>query len=505
MSVLIPRDPPFLTDRDFKSLREAVMSRADERKRQQKIRSEILMGDWSEPLARKIDAIHTSPFFATQVKRFLSVAVNLGGLLTSTLAVAYKLGVRREVADDDASEDALRKFYAQAGADLEAPQWNRISFLEGPTLVVPRVTENGAGRFVTVPPHAYDVVVDPDDPFKSPPLAAGWKLPLADHDGSPAFVIVDGLAYFWLDKNGKVINVEPHRVGMFPGVVKRAYLPTKDWWSLDKMAFVADATMLVGYFFARLNMRRKQQDGKSTSVIGSTENIPTAQALIPGEKPLIFDVASGEDVKVTVHDMNLSVGDHLAHIRFLIESTVEQFGIPQSAVTFDVAGKETTDFSLSVSHDRLTHLRADQLPFYRRSERELAVKTALVMQDSNHPLRFQVDPESILENFRTEFPELNRVGDPQQVQATEEFELSHFLADEVDLMMRRHPEMNRVQAQRALLDNLETRAAFAKELAERNLVLDVRKGMLSTPEVFGAMGGRPTSADTEEVANDDRN
>ena len=110
-----------------------------------------------------------------------------------------------------------------------------------------------------------------------------------------------------------------------------------------------------------------------------------------------------------------------------------------------------------------------------------------------------MDVDAVLDTFRVEFPDLNRAGDPMETARLEDWELSHSLIDEVDLVQRRHPEMTREQAAAYIEAKINTRSAIAEALAERNLVLDQARGMLSTPEVFGRMGGRPTTQESDQA------
>jgi len=457
---------------------------------QAEARAKIMRGDWAELLKQKINDVHVSPFFASQVEKFASTTINVAQLIAGNVAVVYKMGARRLV-DDERSQDALRQYYAEASVDAQAPSWNRLSFAAGPVLAVPRVTSHGTGKVETFASDAFEVLADPEDPMGAPPLAAIWKMSAQQPDGA-VYEAADGVAYYRIGGHGEVLSALPHDVGVFPGVLMRSRLADPhDPHDIAATDFLAGSTLLVGYFFARLNMRRKQQDANTTTIAGSVENMPKAQALIGGERPLILHTTAGDDVSVDVHDLNMAPDQHIKHINAIMEWTVEQVGIPQSAVTFDTSGKETDSIALNVSADRLATLRAAQVPFFRRAEKELAIKSALVMRAMGHPLRFDIDPQAVMDSFRVEFPDLNRAGDPLAVSQLEDWELSHMLIDEVDLVMRRHPEMTRAQAEAHLQAKIESRSRIAQQLAERNLILDTSSGMLSTPEVFGRMGGRP--------------
>lgn len=333
----------------------------------------------------------------------------------------------------------------------------------------------------------------------APPLAVAYRLDAEGADGAK-FEVVDGMAFYRVGRQGQILSFREHGAGVCPAVIMRTRLPEpRDPHEVHATSFLATATLLVGYFFARLNMRRKQQDGKTTTIAGNVENMPTQQALIAGERPLILHTTAGDDVAIEVHDLNMSPDAHVRHIRSIIEWTVEQMGIPQSSVTFDTIGKETDSVSLNVSAERLATLRSAQVPFFRRAEKELAIKSAAVMRSMGHPLGASVDVDAVLDTFRVEFPDLDRAGDPMEMARLEDWELSHMLIDEVDLIQRRHPEMTREQAAAYIEAKIKTRSVIAEALAERNLVLDPARGMLSTPEVFGRMGGRPPTQESDQA------
>lgn len=495
-TIITAADPgEWISERDFAALIKPLLH-PPPWAGESEARAKIMAGDWHDLLVAKIREVHSSPYFASQVELFATTTINVAQVIATNVAVVYKMGARRLV-DSEATSDALRRFYAEAGADARAPAWNRLAFATGPVLVVPRVTAHGTGRMDTLTADRYMVLRDPEDPLMAPPLAAVWRLDDGAHDGAK-LEMVDGAAFYRVGPHGQILNLVEHGAGICPAVIMRTRLPEpRDPHEVHATSFLATATLLVGYFFARLNMRRKQQDGKTTTLAGNVERMPTQQALIAGERPLVLETAGGEDVSVNVYDLNLSPDAHIRHIRAIIEWTVEQMGIPQSSVTFDTIGKETDSVSLNVSAERLASLRSAQVPFFRRAEKELAVKSAAMMRAQGHPLAPVVDVDSVLESFRVEFPDLDRAGDPLEMSRLEDWELSHMLIDEVDLVMRRHPEMTRAQAAAYLEGKIETRSTIAAALAERNLVMDPSRGMLSTPQVFGRMGGRPTQGNDQ--------
>ena len=169
-SIITAAEPgEWISERDFAALMRPLLT-PPPWVAESEARAKIMVGDWHDLLVGKIREVHASPYFASQVELFATTTINVAQVIATNVAVVYKMGARRMV-DSEPTSDALRKFYAEAGADARAPAWNRLAFAAGPVLVVPRVTAHGTGRMDTFTPDRYIALHDPEDPMMAPASA----------------------------------------------------------------------------------------------------------------------------------------------------------------------------------------------------------------------------------------------------------------------------------------------------------------------------------------------
>ena len=321
-------------------------------------RLRILQEDFRLEIIDRILQTHDQPQVRDRIAKFASVAVNPARDITSAVAIAYDSGVRRLLkgASPDA-QAAFSELVKESQAATKAPHWNKYAFFLGPTLVVPCIRK-GRLSLDLIRPEVCDIRADPEDPMGTP-AAAAWS-----SSGSAAFVLLDDTAWRYLDDRGKdTKDPQEHGYGQFPGAVFRLDEPVDDWWPRNYQERLVDATITTAYTYAKMQWVRKSQNKKLLMVIGETEGLPKGQVLDP---ELALTITSNpQATTVQVADFDSSPQHFLDEIRFTLETIIESYGIPQSAVSYDI-GKDGGPLALSIKKERLGHLREAQIPYLTR-------------------------------------------------------------------------------------------------------------------------------------------
>ena len=445
-------------------------------------RLRILQEDFRDSILERIRETHMDPTVQHRISKFANVALNPAKDITQAVAMSYDLGVRRVLRG--ASEEAQLAFAAlvkETEAATLAPTWNRYAFLLGPTIVVPCV-KKGRVAFELLRPDVVDLRQDPEDPL-GPPAAALWSA----HGGDAAYVALDGDAWHYLNEQGREIRTSRHGLGFFPGAVFRLDHPTDGWWPRNYQERLVDATITIATTYAKMQWVRKSQNKKLLVLIGETGDIPRGQLLDP-ELALTIESRSQNATTVGVEDFNTSPDNFLAEIRFTLENVIESVGIPQSAVTYDVA-KDGGFMAASFKKERLGHLREAQTPFLDRGEHRLWPATVAIAQAAGHPLGTKLPPpDEIADMLGVEWPRLKTIDDPLQREQLYREQLKRGGVSPIDMIQEDHPELTRAECEQLMRKNLGDYAALATELAERNLVLDLASGIITSAASFGKLG-----------------
>lgn len=445
-------------------------------------RLRILQEDFRESILERIRETHMDPTVQARISKFASVALNPAKDITQAVAMSYDLGVRRLL--PGASEEAQLAFAAlvkETEAATLAPTWNRYAFLLGPTIVVPCV-KKGRIALELLRPDAVDLLADPEDPMGAP-SAAVWGA----HGGDAAFVALDGDAWHYLNEQGREIRTSRHGLGYFPGAVFRLDHPADSWWPTNYQERLVDATITIAATYAVMQWVRKSQNKNILVVTGETQDIPRGQLLDP-ELALTIESRSQSATTVSVENFNTSPENFLAEIRFTLENVIESVGIPQSAVTYDVA-KDGGFMAASFKKERLGHLREAQTPFLARGEHRLWPSVVAIAQAAGHPLgRKLPPPDEIADMLRTEWPRLKTIDDPLQREELYREQLKRGGVSPIDMIQEDHPELTRAECAKLMRENIGDFAALTSELSERNIVLDLASGVLASSAAFGKLG-----------------
>lgn len=446
-------------------------------------RLRLLQEDFRADILARIHETHAEPSIRERIAKFASVAINPARDVTQAVAIAYDLGVRRVLRG--ASEEAQLAFAAlvrESGAATKAPVWNRFAFMLGPTLVVPAV-RRGKLRLELIRPDAADVMLDPEDPMGLP-AAAVW----AAHGGGADFVMLDGDGWRFLDEKGQDARpAQVHGLGYMPGAVMRLDEPADSWWPRNWQERLVDGTITCAYTYTKMQWVRKSQNKKFLTVIGDTEGIPKGQLVDP-ELALVANVTQTNPLSVVVHDFDTSPEHFLQEIRFTIETLVESYGIPQSAVTFNV-NEDGGSLATAIQKDKLGHLRQSQIPFLARGEADLWPAAVAVARVAGHPLAAKLPPpDEIREMLDVQWPAMRTIDDPIQRETLYRERLKRGGVSPLDMIQEDHPELTRDECRDLLAANVADYSWLVDAITSRGLMMDLASGLVASSQALGAMG-----------------
>ncbi|MBL9105182.1 MAG: hypothetical protein JNL82_29825 [Myxococcales bacterium] len=446
-------------------------------------RLRILQEDFRADIVQRIHETHMEPSVRNRIAKFVSVALSPARDVTRAVACAYDLGVRRVLRG--ASEEAQLAFASlvrESQAATKAPTWNAFAFFLGPTIVVPAVRK-GRLALELLRPESTDVLADPEDPMGTP-AAAAW----AAHGGGADFVVLDAASWRYLSDAGKDVKTpQGHGLGYFPGAVFRLDEPIDAWWPRNYQDRLVDATITVATTYAKMQWVRKTQNRKLLSVIGDTEGIPRGQMIDP-ELAFTIETKIPNATQVQVYDFNTSPSGFLEEIRYTYENVIESYGIPQSAVTFNVA-EDGGGEAVRIQKDKLGHLRQAQIPYLSRGETDLWPNAVAIARVAGHPLAAKLPPpDEIREMLDVQWPAMRTIDDPIQREALYKERLKRGGVSPLDMIQEDHPELTRDECRALLAANVEDYAWLVDSITSRGLAMDLASGLVASSQALGAMG-----------------
>lgn len=419
--------------------------------------------------------------------------------------------------EENPEQEAFQKLVTESMLDSLLPELNRLALLCGPVLVFPVIRgKRRRMQFDVVLPHQYEVLQDPDDPHGEP-LAACWELfdindphqqdpRMWSAEDRPNFLVVDHRGWHYFDTragidNPKRIRSERHAVGEFPGASLRLWRSfDESWHGHFPHKRLIDGTISVGFINTTAGFVRKSQCKKLLYVKGDLEEAPKRQVLDP-EGAARFDVQSPHLIDFNAIDFDTSPNNFITHALWVYQSLAEAYGAQSVSMAANSSTSNFMEGRFQFSHDALTEVRNEQIPFCRAFEHDLAVKMVAVARGSkptsdddngiggkdppdivNLP-----DPEKVRESFTVEFPKLARTyADPRQRADDTDWLISKGSLTQLDVLRWDNPTLTDDQLLDLLLQNLEVQSKVNDIKASRNMPNDGES--VTAPEAQGRMG-----------------
>lgn len=482
---------------------------SDAHKVEAKRRYDIYSEDFRSLIAEKIFETHEDQETKRAMTKFVDVTMNPALDMTRQLCMLWRDPVKRYVEGaSEASNEALTDMYKESWIDAYALLWNQMAFIIGPVTVVP-VLRGGRMQYETLLPFYYDVLVDPDNPYGSP-LAVAWTV---DEGSRGTFgydaVVVDATTYrYYKVQAGRpqLVSQFEHSVGACPATTLRfSIAPNGDWYNSGYNQRLVDGTLVLGVVNAALNFTRKAQNKRLLVGIGDFGERPSKGQRLDPEIPLIIDTPSIGSVDLKTLDFDTRPHSFIEHALWIYQNLAEAYG---ASTVYMGTGASTQAESqrFDFTHERLTEVRNEQLPFARAFETELAWKTVALARSLDWD-RAEALPQVQLvkEKFQVEFPKLSRTyANPMSEVEHMEALMRHGVISNVDFMRKYYPYLSDEEIKKKLMDNIAQMADTNDFLASRNMSLDAdTQRAMSASQINGSMGGRRAYHGTESGESDE--
>jgi len=441
--------------------------------------------------------MYSTPEIRAGILAHVSVLKNLQRQVTNAIAVAYSRPPSRVFKDVDETE--ARKFataYREAGTDELAEQWNRQSFFLGVVHVLPRYEqdEQGGGRltWVTVLPDCADVLFDPKGE-KDPSVL------VYETTGHGAVrVAVDSERWWWLNERWEVVREEEHNMNMRPWVVFRwEQPPSFDYWNRGQAQDIYEATLEMGRLLAHMRWVRKNYSKKTETLhLGQNVKAPPGQNM--GAIEPIVTIGDG-DHEFEVHDTAVPPDAFIVEMRELTEAVLEGHGLPANVVDFNTASTQDASNAFAPAklnkHEALVKVRDKSVKMYKRAELELAVRAVAVLRAHGQS---QLTEQQVRESLSILFASLSFADTPVARMASAKAQQSMMQTNPIALYQAENPGATTEEARAAVLENIRIIAELNAELVSYNMTIDADKGLMTTAQINGMIGGELSAAESGE-------
>lgn len=430
----------------------------------------------------RIAAVYETAVTKESISRHVDHRQNLLKKMADRVAIAYDVPPARELKGvEEGKQRAFLAAYKEAETNLHATCWGRDAWLCNVVHVLPRV-ELGRLTWVTVRPHAADVIYDPRGEAKPSILIYETR------SRGARYVAVDGERWWWIDERWELVpgGDEPHAMGQRPWAEFRCAAPPEDdYWDRGRGQILVDATLEIGRLSAHLGWARKIHSKNAAYIIvGAEDDLPPGQTL-NGEDMLF---ARGDGIRVGTLDMIVPVKDFEDEIAQISRDVAEAIGVPYSEASR----------SQELDQAQLSKVRDGHIKWLRVGEEQAARSAAAELVRTGHP--GAVDPGTVGTAFNVDYAPLTYAESPKARVETAQAEMSVGRTSEFRFYQREH-QVTLEQAREAVMQNLADRAEFMQVVTTRNLPLNAENDGASIPELQGQIGGR-TAAMNEEIQSE---
>lgn len=472
----------------------------------------MLQENWRHIVYAYVNAIYKTDAVKQNISKRIKRTFNILLQITRRVCVVYKQPpVRRLKGAPQASQDAWSALMREAQVATKMQDVEKRVFAANVDILVPTVYDDPSGRgkrlrYDELLPHCTEVYTSDHYPMGPPDSAVYTVKSGSDFDGQPLrTAALDAYATRYYDQRDRLVRTEPHGAGIFPGVAFRLEHPIDDWWCSDRGAGVVEATVEGSHLLARLDWIRNAQD-RYREVMASEELSRISTQVAGAEGPLEIPV-NPDAFRYEVFDVNTPITNHEQHIKLYLHQAAESVGVPSVLVDFDFSSGNTANTSpqsAAAQHAALADLRNQHIEWYREAERELAWRTALVLQGAGHPFADLLPPDMVADSFEIEFPELTFVEHPTTRVAVARDRIAIGLSSTVREYQREHPDLTFEESKAQVIAIAEEEGEL-NELYIRNNWPRGAAEKQTLAQAQGAQGGQASGAarQPEDSTDDD--
>lgn len=470
----------------------------------------MLQENWRHIVYAYVNAIYKTDAVKQNISRRIKRTFNVLLQIARRVCVVYKQPpVRMLKGAPKSAQDAWALLMRESQIATKMQDVEKRVFAANVDIIVPVVFDDPSGRgkrlrYDELLPHCTEVYTNDHFPMGPPDVAVYTVKSGNEFDGQPLrTAALDSYAVRYYDQRDRLVRTEPHGAGIFPGVPFRLEHPIDDWWCSHRGAGVVEATIEGAHLLARLDWVRNGQD-RYREVMASEQLARISTQVAGAEGPLEIPV-NPDEFRYDVYDVNTAITNHQEHIKLYLHQAAESVGIPSVLVDFDFTTGNTANTNpqaAAAQHAALADLRNQHIEWYREAERELAWRTALVLQGSGHPLAEDLPPDMVAETFEIEFPELTFVESPQARIAVAKEKIAVGLSSTIREYQREHPSLTFQEAEAEVIKIAEEEGRL-NELYIRNNWPRGSAEKKTLAQAQGEQGGLASGEARQEDTDDD--
>lgn len=479
-------------------------SNRDPHRRQIAKKWDILTGAVQAHAEKRLEGQYSSDVAREGTKSQISRTMNPAQDIVTRLCQVYQNGVRRRVAGTTKKKNkALAQLYREAHASAMGQDWNREAYFVGPDTVVPRV-KSGRMAFDTILPHRRIPVLDEDDPCGKP-LGVIYEASRQGDYCTLVSVDQQRTAVWSTGPGGQLKEIasvpnssEQEQAAPFAELRFDTPRDPADYDSSWRHQRLADGTVDAVVVAAVMGHVRKTQNKKLLYVQGALEALTKGQNLGDPDKPVFLPTPVGQENSLAFGsiDFDQPVDSFLAQLRFLYAAMAESTGVP-AMVSME------GPIDLQFAYDGLSEERDSQIVFVDEFERDLACAMVMAAVDGGHPVADDLPSvEEVRKGLTVQYGKMSRrLSDPLAEQQALDWEVRHGLISVLDLLGKRHPDLDDEELLKKLQETLETNTQYWDFMARTNMAgqdpgsgapVDPSGKVVSAAQANGARGGRPS-------------
>lgn len=448
------------TDEVSRFLRDNYISSDAERMRRRDAmrRLDLYKDRADESIIALIERLFDNPKVKSLRKSFAAIAAyqNVSKRITNEISRVYSQPATRLI---EADQDRYLLLQRITRLDRKMRLANRYTNLLNETVIWPRIDPvSGRVEIRIVTPDRFFAVASPTDPLDLVAIIidrhpTGKRVRPTD----PHWLVATDTEFFWLDKDGRVIEgswVE-HGLGRIPMVLAHREEPDDSLLNPSPGGDIVDAHLAVALLNVLL-LKGQKSGTRVPYVSGDLSSTPEGQ---PMDEETIVEF--GEGVQVSTLDLGVSPDHVIATTRSILGQIAANYGIPLSV--FELSYQTSSGFEIELKRSGLREIRNDQILDYRAIEFDLADLMSRLLTTAAHPLAFSVD------GWRIDFGELETPRDPLQRLAYWKELRSMGLANTIEFYRELNPEATNDQATAAIEANAQIEAARIRLFRSLNL------------------------------------
>ncbi len=385
-----------------------------ERMEEAENRLSIYMDDYEAIIQEEMQAIFAKDTY-NKLKDKVNQSQNILKRIVNEISTIYKAEAKRVI---EPASDRYEELQKINNYDLKMRRANRFTNLLNECLIKVDVRD-GQIVYDFITPHICMVIQDDKDPTRAKAIIyqITWVDTRSKADIDYHYWSDEG-DYFIFDKHWKIKEViyegnspykDKKRLGKFilPFVIFHRQEPLCNFWDRDSGRDLYNAATTIGVKMTLFDDYFHTASFKQIYMIGDATDMPQEQRKDPDT---IMTVPPGEGAAIGTLDIQANLEDMKQAVMFGITSIMNNYGISSDQWTLSFT--ELSGVALRIRMQPLDEIRREQIPLYRRYERELFEITRMVNNAWASKMKWKKIPETT--KFAVDFGDVTFPEDAMQ-------------------------------------------------------------------------------------------